>query len=55
MPWYAWGMVVWAALGSLLSIAFIGRPRDPITPGAAVASVLVAALYIWGIISLAAW
>lgn len=45
MPWEAWVLFSLFGLGSLLTVGFVGRPRGPITPSTAVASLVVAALY----------
>lgn len=53
MPWYAWVMVAMYALSTCLRIGSIGQPRVPVTPGDAVMGVIVAALFVWGIVALA--
>jgi len=53
MPWYAWLMIGLQALNSVLYVAMIGKPRDPVTPGLAVGVMVGSALWIWGIVSLA--
>lgn len=48
-----WILIAYLALGAIASVAMVGRRREPITPGAAVLSVLASALFItalciWG-------
>ena len=41
-------LAIWVALSALLTIAAIGKPREPITPGVAVAVVITSMLMITG-------
>jgi len=47
-----WLIIAWIAFGSLLMIAYIGKPRQAVTPGQAVLGVVfaaaqIAAMLIW--------
>lgn len=46
-----WILVGWTALGAIASIMMIGRDRQPLTPGVATASVILAV----GIILVLLW
>ena len=37
----AWLAAAWIVVGALFSIALIGKPRKPITPGVAIAGLLI--------------
>ena len=50
MNWIQILMIVWFALGAGATLASIDKPRDPITPGLAVGSIVVTALMILGVI-----
>ena len=39
-------LIWWAALGAIATIGMIGKPRSPITPGSAVATVLIQVAFI---------
>jgi len=54
VTWYAWAMVVVLVLGAAATISAIGRPREPLTPGLALAVCASHAMLVWGIVSLAA-
>lgn len=41
MSWQHWIVVAWLALNSLAIIGYTGRPRPPVTPGAAVFAVII--------------
>jgi len=43
-------LALWAVMNAIATIAFIGRPRQAITPGAAVAAVIIHVSQLW-----AAW
>jgi hypothetical protein len=43
-------LAAFMALGAITSIAMIGKPREPITPGVAVVNVLIAAGLAVGIV-----
>ncbi len=47
MIWEAWTLIVIFVVGALATIALIGKPRDPFTPGTGVFTVLIAAFEIW--------
>jgi hypothetical protein len=51
IPWYIWAVVAVTVLSSLAQIAMIGRPRDPITPGVAIVSLIINGLCIWAILA----
>ena len=50
MTWFDWTLVAWLALGALASVALVGKPRKPLTPGVAVATVLINALIVVGVV-----
>ena len=52
MEWYAVVMIVLLAVSSGAQIATIGRRRDPITPGLALAGLVTNGLFIWAIVTL---
>jgi hypothetical protein len=41
-----WGVITLLVCGPLLNIAMIGRPREPIGPGAALANLILTAVVI---------
>lgn len=43
---FLWLFVAFEAVGALLTIAMIGKPRAPLGAGAAIATVVFAALWI---------
>lgn len=45
-------ITVWISIGALSTVAIIGKDRDPVTPGVAVVSIILACLFIWGIWSI---
>ena len=50
--WF-WFLIGWWSLNAILTIANIGRKRDPITPLAATITVIISALliigmFVWG-------
>jgi hypothetical protein len=49
MPWYGYVIMGYIAFIGLATIYFVGEPREPIKPRAAVIVVLIKALMIWGI------
>ncbi len=51
MTWYGWFLLGWWAFVSLLVVGMIGRKRDPITPASAVATIVINALFIWGLVT----
>lgn len=53
MPWYAWLLVGWLVFGGLASVAFVGRPVKPLTGEGALLRLVIAALMIWAVVSLA--
>jgi hypothetical protein len=53
MPWYAWAMIGWILVGSILTVILVDKPREPISGYVAVLILIVQALYVWGIVSLA--
>lgn len=50
MTWQAWVLVWYFIVNALGSVALIGRHRAPITPGAAVALVVIYAGLIWCVV-----
>lgn len=53
MNWIAWSLVSYIGISALLTVAAVGRKREPLTAGVAVLSVVFAGLIIWGIVALA--
>lgn len=49
MTWFGWFLIGYWAANALGSIALIGHRRDPITPGVAVALVILYGLLAWGV------
>jgi hypothetical protein len=50
MTWFGWLLVGLIALGGLLSVGQIGRPREPLTPGTGALIVVLDALLILGVV-----
>lgn len=50
MPWYIWTIIALTVISSLLTVATIGRPRQPMSAAAAIGVLVVNGLIIWGII-----
>lgn len=50
MIWFDWALAGWLALTAVLSVALIGVPRNPITPGAAIATLLINGAIIAGVV-----
>lgn len=46
MSWQQWVLASFFALNAVLGVAFIGRKRDVITPGSAVAMIFINAALI---------
>jgi hypothetical protein len=53
MEWYAIAIICILAFSSGVSIASVGKPKEPTTAGVALTALLVHGLMIWGIVSLA--
>lgn len=51
MTWFDWALIGWLTLGAVSAVAFVGKPRQPIAPGVAVATVLVNALIVVGVVA----
>lgn len=41
MNWFDWALLSWLTFGTVCTIALIGKPRGPITPGVAVITLLI--------------
>jgi hypothetical protein len=52
MVWQQWVLVTVFVIGSLISVAMIGRPRTPTTPGQVVLGLIINALLIWAVVSI---
>jgi hypothetical protein len=50
MTWFDWALIAWLALGGLAAVALVGKPRKPLTPGVAVATILINALIVVGLV-----
>lgn len=48
MNWFLWFVVAWWILNAVVTVAYVGKPRKPITPGGAASVVLIEALFIAG-------
>lgn len=51
MTWFGVVFVCLMGLSTVLSIHSVGRPREPLTPGAAVAILIINGLLTWGAIT----
>jgi hypothetical protein len=51
MTWFDWILVAWLTLGVVLTIALIGKPRKPITPGVAVATLVINSALVLGVLT----
>lgn len=52
MEWFRWTLAGVIALGGILSVSLIGKPRKPLTPGVVAISVMIDAFLVWGIFAL---
>ena len=50
MNWFDWVLVVYLGFNALITIAMIGRDRDPLSPSTAVVVTIVSALLVTGIV-----
>lgn len=50
MTWFDWTLVGWLAFGALATVGLIGVPRKPISPGTAVATVVINAALVVGVL-----
>ena len=48
MTWFGTFLILYWASNALLTVALIGRRREPLAPGAAAVVVAIYALLIWG-------
>lgn len=48
MNWFLWFVVAWWIMNAVLTVASVGKPRKPITAGAAAVVVLLEAAFIAG-------
>lgn len=53
MVWFAWVLVAVCALNAAANVLYIGKDREPITPGNALAICVVNGLIAWAVIALA--
>lgn len=53
MNWVAWWLVAILVLNVIATIARIGEPREPLTSADAIAVLIVNALILWSVLSLA--
>jgi len=51
--WVAWALVGFIALGSLLAVSIVGKPRTPLTGLTAAVVLVLNGLQVWGIVWLA--
>lgn len=50
MHWFLWTLAAWHALGALLVVANVGKPKKPTTGSVAAVIVLIEAAIIAGLI-----
>ena len=50
MPWYIWVVIGVYVVSSLATVLIIDKPRARITPGVALATLVVNGLMLWAII-----
>jgi hypothetical protein len=53
MVWYAWALIAVCVLNVVVAISYVGKVRPVITPGVAIASLVVNTLEVLAIIALA--
>jgi hypothetical protein len=44
------GLIAWLALGALLQVCLIGKPRTPATPGSAAIYLLITAALVYVVV-----
>lgn len=52
MPWYAWVVVGLIAASSAATILNVNKPREPTSPGVALAVLVVNGLIVWAVVVL---
>ena len=52
MTWQQWTLVVWSCLVALTVVAQIGRPREPLTNGEAMWSLIVLGALVMLVVSI---
>lgn len=52
MVWQQWVLVALLALNVVLTIALVGQPRKPITPGTAAFGLVFNAALVWMVVSI---
>jgi hypothetical protein len=52
MVWQQIVLIVWLAIGTIANILLIGKERDPISPGVAVANLILAVCAIALVVSI---
>lgn len=50
MTWFDWTLVGWLTFGVLATVALVGVPRKPISPGTAVATLIINGLLVAGVL-----
>lgn len=50
MTWFDWVLIGWWAIGAVLTIGFIGKPRGPLTPTHAVTQLIVCVVLTLGLL-----
>lgn len=50
MNWFDWVLIGWWSLGTVLSIAMIGKPRTPITPTGALIGLVITVALVLGLL-----
>ncbi len=53
MTWLHWLLVGYFTLGIVVSIASVGKPRVPMTPGGAIIGLVINGLLIWVVVAIA--
>lgn len=51
MTWFGYVFVCLMALNAAMCVANVGRPREPMSPGAALTVLVVNGLIVWGAIA----
>ena len=50
--WIKVALIAWFVFGALATVAGIGRPRKPLTPGVVIAALVVQAIVTFGVVLL---
>ena len=50
MNWPKIALLAYLTLGALLTVAQVGKPREPITPGVATLTLILTGACAWGVV-----